>query len=139
MFMFVIQLLLFYCIYIYNYIMVFLNLLLFRCISLLLLLLLLSLLLLLYSAYHLLLINILYISHYHVNPRHWTSLTNIIDITAHRISLFQVSENPKHINDMFIPQTDISISSFIFVYHIMFVVQLFMSYVFVFFFNRYWL
>ena len=45
-----------------------------------------------------------------LNPRNGTSLTNIIDVTAHSISLFQENEQPKHIIDMFIPKTDISIA-----------------------------
>ena len=41
-----------------------------------------------------------------------TSLTGIIDATAHSISLFQENENepPKDINDIFIPNSDISIA-----------------------------
>ena len=38
------------------------------------------------------------------------SLTGVIDVTAHSISLFQENEPPKNINDMFIPKTDISIA-----------------------------
>ena len=38
------------------------------------------------------------------------SLTGVIDVTAHSISLFQEYAPPKHINDMFIPQSDISIA-----------------------------
>ena len=45
-----------------------------------------------------------------LNPRNGASLTNIIDVTAHSISLFQENEQPKNINDMFIPKTDISIA-----------------------------
>ena len=45
-----------------------------------------------------------------LNPRNGVSLTNIIDVTAHSISLFQENEQPKNINDMFIPKTDISIA-----------------------------
>ena len=39
-----------------------------------------------------------------------TSLTGIIDVTAHSISLFQETENeePKNIVDIFIPKSDIS-------------------------------
>ena len=44
------------------------------------------------------------------NPGHAASLTNIIDVTAHSISLFQEHEQPKHITDIFIPQTSISIA-----------------------------
>ena len=39
-----------------------------------------------------------------------TSLTGIVDVTAHSISLFQESEEPKHIEDIFIPKSDISIA-----------------------------
>ena len=45
-----------------------------------------------------------------LNPRNGTSLTNIIDVTAHSISLFQGNEQPKNTNDMFIHKTDISIA-----------------------------
>ena len=38
------------------------------------------------------------------------SLTGIIDVTAHSISLFQENEPPKEINDIFIPNSDISIA-----------------------------
>ena len=36
------------------------------------------------------------------------SLTGIIDVTAHSISLFQENEPPKNINDTFILKTNIS-------------------------------
>ena len=41
-----------------------------------------------------------------------TSLTGIVDVTAHSISLFQEHENepPKNIIDIFIPKSDISIA-----------------------------
>ena len=41
-----------------------------------------------------------------------TSLTGIVDVTAHSISLFQENENeePKNIVDIFIPKSDISIA-----------------------------
>ena len=45
-----------------------------------------------------------------LNPRNGASLTNIIDVTAHSINLFQENEQPNNINDMFIPKTDISIA-----------------------------
>ena len=45
-----------------------------------------------------------------LNPRNGACLTNIIDVTAHSMSLFQENEQPKHINEMFIPQTSISIA-----------------------------
>ena len=38
------------------------------------------------------------------------SLTGVIDVTAHRISLFQENEPPKNIIDTFIPKSDISIA-----------------------------
>ena len=45
-----------------------------------------------------------------LNPRNGASLTNIIDITAHNTSLFQENEQPKCINDILIPQTNIAIA-----------------------------
>ena len=45
-----------------------------------------------------------------LNPRNTLSLTGIIDVTAHSISLFQENEEPKNINDMFIPKSDISVA-----------------------------
>ena len=45
-----------------------------------------------------------------LNPRNGASLTNIIDATAHSISLFQENEQHKSINDIFILKTDISIA-----------------------------
>ena len=36
------------------------------------------------------------------------SLTGVIDVAAHSISLFQKNEPPKHIIDIFIPKCDIS-------------------------------
>ena len=38
------------------------------------------------------------------------SLTGIIDVTAHSISLFQENEEPHNIKDIFIPKSDISIA-----------------------------
>ena len=38
------------------------------------------------------------------------SLTGLIDVTAHSISLFQENEPPKDTNDIFIPNSDISIA-----------------------------
>ena len=35
-----------------------------------------------------------------------TSLTGIIDLTAHNISIFQENEPPKHTIDIFIPKSD---------------------------------
>ena len=46
-----------------------------------------------------------------LNPRNGTSLTSVIDITAHSISLFQENdEPPQDITYIFIPKTDISIA-----------------------------
>ena len=45
-----------------------------------------------------------------LNPRNGASLTNMIDVTPHSVSLFQENEQPKNINDMLIPKTDISIA-----------------------------
>ena len=45
-----------------------------------------------------------------LNPRNTLSLTGIIDVTAHSISLFQENEEPKNINDIFIPKSDISVA-----------------------------
>ena len=45
-----------------------------------------------------------------LNPHNATSLTGIIDVTAHGISLFQENEPPKNITDIFIPKSDISIA-----------------------------
>ena len=36
-----------------------------------------------------------------VNPHNSTSLTGIINVTAHSISLFQENELPKNINEIF--------------------------------------
>ena len=43
-------------------------------------------------------------------PHNGPSLTGVIDVTAHSISLFQEDAPPKDINDIFIPQSDISIA-----------------------------
>ena len=45
-----------------------------------------------------------------LNPRNGASLTNVIDVTAHSISLFQENEQPKNITEIFIPQTSTSIA-----------------------------
>ena len=45
-----------------------------------------------------------------LNPRNGASLTKIIDVTAHIISLFQESKQPKNIYEIIIPQTSISIA-----------------------------
>ena len=39
-----------------------------------------------------------------------TSLTGIVDVTAHSISLFQENEELKNIEDIFIPKSGISIA-----------------------------
>ena len=39
-----------------------------------------------------------------------TSLTGTVDVTAHSISLFQENEEPKNIEDISIPKSDISIA-----------------------------
>ena len=44
------------------------------------------------------------------NPRNVASLTNIIDVTAHSISLFQEDEQSKNTYEIIIPQTSISIA-----------------------------
>ena len=44
------------------------------------------------------------------NPRNGASLSDIIDAAAQTISLFQEIEQPKNTNEMFIPQTSISIA-----------------------------
>ena len=38
------------------------------------------------------------------------SLTGVVDVTAHSISLFQENEPPKDINDIFIPKNDFSVA-----------------------------
>ena len=45
-----------------------------------------------------------------LNSRNGVSLTNVIDVTAHTISLFQENEQLKTINDMFFSKTDNSIA-----------------------------
>ena len=45
-----------------------------------------------------------------LNPHNGTSLTGVIDLTAHRISLFQENESPKNIMDISIPKSDLSIA-----------------------------
>ena len=37
-----------------------------------------------------------------LNPRNGTILTNIVDVTAHSISLFQGNEPLKNMNDIFL-------------------------------------
>ena len=43
-----------------------------------------------------------------LNPHNGTSLTGVIDLTAHSISLFRENEPPQNIKDMFIPYINIS-------------------------------
>ena len=43
-----------------------------------------------------------------LTPHNSISLTGVIDVTAHSISLFQENAPPKNIVDIFIPQSDIS-------------------------------
>ncbi|MCH1596045.1 MAG: hypothetical protein L7S42_06000, partial [Flavobacteriaceae bacterium] len=47
-----------------------------------------------------------------LNPHNKTSLTGVIDVTAHSISLYDedVIEEPINIKNIFIPKTDISIA-----------------------------
>ena len=45
-----------------------------------------------------------------INPRNGPSLTGIIDVTAHSISLLQENEEPQNIKDIFIPRSDISVA-----------------------------
>ena len=45
-----------------------------------------------------------------INLRNGASLTNMFDVTAHGISLSQENEQPKNINEIFIPKTEISIA-----------------------------
>ena len=45
-----------------------------------------------------------------LTPHNGPSLTGVIDVTAHSISLFQENAPPKNIEDTFIPQSDISIA-----------------------------
>ena len=45
-----------------------------------------------------------------LNPHNGTSLTGEVDILAHSIRLFQENEPPKNINDIFTPNSDISIA-----------------------------
>ena len=45
-----------------------------------------------------------------LTPHNGPSLTGVIDVAAHSISLFQENAPPKNIEDIFIPQGDISIA-----------------------------
>ena len=45
-----------------------------------------------------------------LTPHNGSSLTGVIDVTAHSISLFQENAPPNNIEDISIPQNDISIA-----------------------------
>ena len=45
-----------------------------------------------------------------LTPHNGPSLTGVIDVTAHSISLFQKNTPPQNIEDIFIPKSDISIA-----------------------------
>ena len=45
-----------------------------------------------------------------LNPHNGTSLTGVVDILAHSISLFQENEEPQNIKDISIPKSDISVA-----------------------------
>ena len=45
-----------------------------------------------------------------LNKNNGTSLTGIIDVVAHSISLFVENEEPQNITDIFIPRADISVA-----------------------------
>ena len=45
-----------------------------------------------------------------LHPHNGTSLTGVIDITAHSISLFQENEEPQNIKDTFLNKNTISIA-----------------------------
>ena len=45
-----------------------------------------------------------------LNPHNGTSLTGVVDILAHSVSLFQENESPKNIKDISIPRCDINIA-----------------------------
>ena len=47
-----------------------------------------------------------------LSPHNGTSLTGVIDITAHSISLYDetVSKEPENIKDIFIPKSDIGVA-----------------------------
>ena len=45
-----------------------------------------------------------------LNPRNETSLSNTLEVTAQSLRLFHGNEQPKNINDIFIPKTDIGIA-----------------------------
>ena len=45
-----------------------------------------------------------------LNPHNGTSLTGVIDLTAHSISLFQENEAPQNIKDTFMNTNTISIA-----------------------------
>ena len=50
-----------------------------------------------------------------LNPHNGTSLTSVIDLTAHHISLYDeyVSKEPQNIKDIVIPKSDISVAELI--------------------------
>ena len=45
-----------------------------------------------------------------LNPHNGTSLTGVIDLTAHSINLFQENESPQNIKDTFMNNNNISIA-----------------------------
>ena len=45
-----------------------------------------------------------------LNPHNGTSLTGVIDLTVHSISLFQENESPQNIKDTFMSKSSISIA-----------------------------
>ena len=45
-----------------------------------------------------------------LTPHNGPSLTGVIDVTAHSISLFQKNTPPQNIEDIFIPKSDIGIA-----------------------------
>ena len=45
-----------------------------------------------------------------LNHHNGTSLTGVINVTAHSVSLFEENEEPKNIKNIFIPTSNISIS-----------------------------
>ena len=45
-----------------------------------------------------------------LNPHNGTSLTGVVDLTAHSISLFQENESPQNTKDTFMNKNNISIA-----------------------------
>ena len=47
-----------------------------------------------------------------LNPRNGTSLTGLIDLTAHSINLYDhsISNEPQNIKDVFMTESDISVA-----------------------------